>query len=141
MKKAFFLFVLIFSFKVFALSQELSTEDAQPAAVKSFQNHIIPMLGFQTLQTDEEDFIFSPSVNLQFMRIKSPGVESKAPDLIAIGAGYSMSYHTAGLGQDDVHQLHGCNLMGSLNAGKNSFVAMLASNGQIPFSHTRARFV
>ena len=128
MKKAFLLFVLIFCFKFFAVSQEPQ---------KLFQNHIISMLGFQALQTGEQDYIFSPSVNLQFMRVKMPGVESAQPDSIAIAAGYSQSYHTEGLGAEEIHQLHGCSLMASVNKDKNSYLAMIASNGQFPFSHIK----
>ena len=133
MKKVILLFVLFCFCNVIAISQEQTPEKSE----KFFQNHIIPILGFQTLQTESEDFIFSPSINLQFMRSKKPDVETNAPDLIAIGAGYTQSYHTQGLGPDDVHQIHGCSLMGNVSKDKNSYVAMVASSGQVPFSHVK----
>ena len=79
----------------------------EPAWEKPFQNHVLTALGFQAIQTAEKDFVFTPSVNLQYMRIKSEGVEAKGPDTIMLGAGYSQNIFTAGLGPDNVKQLYG----------------------------------
>jgi len=114
------------------ISESTGTEEAKPQ--KDFQNHLIPVLGFQALQIEEKDFILSPSINLQFMRTKSKGVESAQPDLLVIGGGYSQNYYTCGIGPDRIKSLHSVNLLASLGWGKHSFTGMLASGGEIPFS-------
>lgn len=101
---------------------------------KEFQNHVLTAIGFSALQVEEKDFVLSPSVNAQYMRIKNQGVEAKGPDAIVIGGGYSLDHFTKGLGPEEADNFHGINLMGNVVAGKNSFIAMLASSGEIPFS-------
>lgn len=115
----------------------IKTENTTDSQVKAFQNHIIPVLGFNTLQTDEKDFMLQPSVTLQFMRAKNSEVESKQPDMIALAAGYSQNYFTSGLGEDNVKTLHGVNVMGTLSQGKNNYTVIAGSTGQIPFSDIR----
>lgn len=111
-----------------------AVEAVEAAPVKAFQNHLVPVLGFSLLQTAEKDFVLSPSVNLQYIRVKTPGVESHQPDAVVISGGYSQNYFTAGLGPDSVKRLHNISLMGNLSFGKNSFVGMLSSGGEVPFS-------
>lgn len=149
MKKLILLFITFSVFCALFSAQEVLETDEQtnqsseinnsedPAQEKPFQNHVLSALGFQAIQTAEKDFIFTPSVNLQYMRIKSEGVESKQPDAIVIGAGYSQNIFTAPLGKDKVQNIHGVNLMGNLAIGKNSFMAMVASSGEVPFSNIR----
>ena len=116
------------------LSQEAQTsQDSQKIA----QTHFIPSAGFQALQIEEKDFVFTPSAGLQFVRSKNRLVESKHPDLIAAGINYSQNYCTTGLGPQRIKQIHGCSLMGSLANKKDSFVGMLASSGEVPFSHIK----
>lgn len=138
MKKYLLVLLSMFVVCAFAGAQEVSDAQQEVEAAeeikKPFQNHLLTMAGFSALQTDEKDFILSPSANLQFMHIKNEGVESKQPDAIVIGAGYSLDHYTQGLGPDEVDTFHNVNLMGNVVAGKNSFIAMVASGGEIPFS-------
>ncbi len=148
-KKIILLFITFSVFCALSGAQEVLESDEQTnlsseinnsedtAQVKPFQNHVLTALGFQAIQTAEKDFIFTPSVNLQYMRIKSEGVESKQPDAIMLGAGYSQNIFTTGLGPDNVKNLHSINLMGNLTMGKNGFMAMVASGGEAPFSDIR----
>ena len=119
------------------VSDELAEETQVQAAEenqKPFQNHLLTMAGFKALQTDEKDFVLSPSLNLQYMRFKNKGVESKQPDAIIIAGGYSLDHYTKGLGPDEVDNFHNINLMGNVAVGKNTFTGILAANGQVPFS-------
>ena len=141
MKKIFVLFVSLccLSFTVTAQEAEEETSVVEnatetPAEIKDFQNHIIPAFSFQTLQLEQKDFILSPSLNLQYMRIKNPGVVSSQPDSIAIGAGYSMDYFTAGLMSENIRRLHNANVLGSVGFGKNTIACMVPSGSEIPFS-------
>ncbi len=136
MKRLLQVFIILSLFCVSVAAQENEALELaeDTAAVKPFQNHIIPVLGFDLLQTDQKDFILTPSVNLQYMRVKSPGVESHQPDAIVIAGGYSQNYFTAGLGPDSVKRLHNINLMANLAFGKNTFVGMVSSGGEAPFS-------
>ena len=110
-----------------------SSQDTQKIA----HTHFVPSAGFQALQIEEKDFVFTPSAGLQFVRSKNRLVESKHPDLIAVGINYSQNYCTTGLGPQRIKQIHGCSLMGSLANKKDSFVGMLASSGEVPFSHIK----
>lgn len=137
MKKLLFILLTAFVFTSFAAAQEDLQENEVSEKTenqKPFQDHLLTMAGFSALQIDEEDFILSPSVNLQYMHIKNEGVESWQPDAIVIGAGYSMDHLTKGLGPKKADTFHGINLMGNLVAGKNSFIAMVAAGGEEPFS-------
>lgn len=139
MKKIVLTILTLCCLCVYAVSQEADasemTETSENESVqKDFSNMVIPVLNFKALQTEEEDFILSPALNFQYMRIKGNGVESKQPDALIIAGGYSMDYFTKGLGADQVQYLHNINLMGNLSYGKNSFVAMVASGGEQPFS-------
>ena len=127
MKKYLLLFVTICFFCAALVAQE---EDAFEAPDKPFQNHVMTALGFQAVQLEENDFVFTPSVNLQYMCTKSKGVESKLPDMIAIGAGYSQNIFTTGLGPDNVKKMQSVNLMASLSKGKNIFTSMVSSYGE-----------
>ena len=124
MKKIFVIFICLSLAVVNSFAQD-------------FKNHVMPSIGFDALQTGEEDFILNPSVNLQYMRIKNEGVESKQPDFLMLGAGYSQNYFTAGIGPDKINTVHGCNLMVNLGKADHSFMAMLASGGEAPFSHIK----
>ena len=117
---------------IFVVCASLTAQEEE--AAKPFQDHVLTMLGFKALQIEEEDYVLSPSVNLQYMHIKNEGIVSKQPDAIVIGAGYSLDHYTKGLGPDEVANFHGINLMGNVAAGKNSFMVMLASSGEVPFS-------
>ena len=142
MKKIVLVLFTMFVVCAFAGAQEVTEEQNEVSAEqtsseesqKPFQNHILTLAGFNALQVEEEDFILTPSLNLQYMRIKNKGVESKQPDAIVIGAGYSWDHFTTGLGPDKIDNFHGINLMGNISAGKNSFTAMVASSGEVPFS-------
>ena len=104
---------------------------------QDFQNHVMPSIGFNALQTGEKAFVLTPSVNLHFMRMKNEGVESSQPDFIMAGAGYSQSCFTCGIGPDQIKRSHGCNLMFNLAKEKNSFMAMLSAGGELPFSNIK----
>ena len=118
----------------FLSAQNEPEAESDSKVQKDFQNNILTMAGFQSLQTAEKDFVFTPSVNLQYMRMKNEGVISSQPDFLVIGAGYSLDHFTKGLGPDKVDNLHNCNLMSNFGWGKNSFTAMVASGGEVPFS-------
>lgn len=137
MKKILLILCTILIFCASLTAQNVSDEveeSSAPEEIKEpFQNHLLTMLGFNSLQIEEEDFVLSPSVNLQYMHLKNEGVESKQPDAIVIGAGYSLNHYTKGLGPDEVSNFHSVNLMGNLAAGKNSYMLMLASEGEVPF--------
>ena len=109
-------------------------EEAEAAAEKAFQTHLIPVFSFQSLQLEEKDFIHSPSVNLQFLGIKNQKVTSAWPDTIMFGAGYAMDYYTAAPGPEEKHRFHGANVMSNVSFGKNNLTAMVSSNSEIPFS-------
>ena len=130
MKKILLTIVTLCSLCAYAVSQD----DAEKKSQKDFNNMVMPMLSFKTVQTAEEDFILSPAINAQYMRMKNEGVESSQPDYLVIGAGYSLDHFTTGLGPDKVDNLHNCNLMGNFGWGKHSFLAMVASGGEVPFS-------
>lgn len=122
--------------------EELTSQNSQNAQAsqdsqKIAHTHFVPSAGFQALQIEEKDFVFTPSAGLQFVRSKNRLVESKHPDLIAVGINYSQNYCTTGLGPQRIKQIHGCSLMGSLANKKDSFVGMLASSGEVPFSHIK----
>ena len=131
MKKILLTIITICFCCTFAAAQEETTGQTEE---KDFSNLVMTAAGFQAVQIEEKDFIFSPSANLQFMRMKNEGVESAQPDSIVIGAGYSQDIFTKGLGPDQVKNLHGINLMGNVSLGKNSFMLMVASGGEVPFS-------
>lgn len=122
------------SVEVADIAETAGAEERKDTNIKPFNNHIIPVLGFGALQIEEKDFILTPSVNLQFMRTKSKGVESSQPDAVIIAAGYSQIYFTEGIGPDETKTFHGVNLMGNVISGKNTYMAMVASSGEIPFS-------
>ena len=100
-------------------------------------NHLMPSASFSALQIDSKDFVLSPSAGLQFMRIKNPKVQSHNPDLLMAGFSYSQNYFTQGLGAEQVKRIYGCSFMGNIMTGKNSFSAMVASNGEVPFSNIK----
>ena len=128
----FFLGVLLFAGEN---SEQTESAEKIESAEKAFQTHIIPALGFQTLQLDEKAFIHSPSVNLQFLGIKNQKVTSGLPDSIMIGAGYSMDYYTQAPASGNTKRFHGANIMASSGFGKNNLTAMFSSNAEIPFSN------
>lgn len=101
---------------------------------QNFKHHVMPMVGFDTVQTGDEDFVLSPSARVQFMSMKNEEVVSPLPDRIMLAAGYSQDYYTSGLGPDKVKRIHGCSLMAALAKEKNSGTFMLMSNGEVPFS-------
>ena len=104
---------------------------------KDFQNHIVPVLGFEALQIDEKDYLFTPSVAAQFIRVKSSGVESKQPDAVIIASSYGQTISTKGIGPDEVKTNHALSLMGNVVYGKNTITAMFANNGQVLFNDYR----
>lgn len=134
MKKILILLFLFSFFSALSTAQEAQVSEKDQ---KIAQNHFIPSAGFQALQIEEKDFVFTPSAGLQFVRTKNKLVESKHPDMIAAGINYNQNYCTAGLGPQSIKQIHGCSLMGSLANKKDSFVGMLASSGEVPFSHIK----
>ena len=134
MKKILILLFLFSFFSALSTAQEAQVSEKDQ---KIAQNHFIPSAGFQALQIEEKDFVFTPSAGLQFVRTKNRLVESKHPDMIAAGINYNQNYCTAGLGPQSIKQIHGCSLMGSLANKKDSFVGMLASSGEVPFSHIK----
>ncbi len=141
MKKIFLILTGFCLFCTFAAAQEnqIQTDDLQTAKVqKDFNNHIIPSIGFQAIQTGTSDFILSPSVSLQFMQIKDKTSQSSRPDLLAAGLSYSQDYYTDGIGPDKINRLHGASIFGNLSKGKNTFTLMLASNGEVPFSSLKS---
>ncbi len=154
-KKLFLLFICSAVFCAAISAQEASSEIEKESStenntessinmgenekpVKDFQNHIVPMLGFQTLQIAEKDFILSPSATLQFVRTKTPGVKSAQPDSIGIAANYGQSIFTKGIEPDDVKLFHSVSFMGSVGFGKNSITMMLANGGQVLFDDITA---
>ncbi len=114
--------------------EALSDQESQKESQKDFQNHVVPVLGFQTLQTDKKDFIFTPNAAVQFMRTKNKGVDSAQPDTIVAAASYSQLISTAGYGVDDIKNLHSLSLMGNIGFGKNLITAMFSTNGKQLFS-------
>ena len=135
-KNLLVLLIMLFTCTLLAAQDESQENEVSENTEeqKPFQDHLITMAGFSALQIDEEDFILSPSVNLQYMHIKNQEVEAKGPDAIVIGAGYSMDHFTEGLGPEKADTFHGINLMGNLVAGKNSFISMVAAGGEEPFA-------
>lgn len=133
MKKLFFIIFFFSQFFAIAFAQE-ETQPQPERAVQSPKNLFIPNLTFKMLQIDEKDFVFSPSANLQYARIKGQNTEAKGPDMIMAGLSYSQDYFTQGLGPDEVKRIHGCSAMLNITVGKNGFMGMLASNGEVPFS-------
>ena len=115
-------------------AEKAATLEENDVNQKPFTHHFAPVLGFSALQTGEKDCILTPSLNFQFMRIKNAGVESAQPDAVIIAAGYSQSRFTEGLGPDEVTTFHGVNLMGNVICGKNTYMAMVSSSGEVPFS-------
>ena len=99
-----------------------------------FKNRVMVMTGFDTVQTDEEDYMLNPSVAARYMRMKEEGVESSQLDRIMAAAGYSQNYYTSGIGPDGIKTTHGVNLMGSVAKGKNSGMLMVMSDGEELFS-------
>ena len=115
-------------------AQENAEALSNQAAQKDFRNNFVPVLGFKALQTDEKDFIFTPNVAAQFMRIKSKGVESAQPDSIVAAASYSQLISTKGYGENEIKNLHDLSLMGNIGFGKNLITAMFSINGKQLFS-------
>ena len=101
---------------------------------KDFQNHVIPVLGFQALQTGEKDFIFTPTAALQFMRTKNKDVKSAQPDSITAAVSYSQLISTVGYGEDEIKNLHSLSLMGNVGFGKNMITAMFSTSGKAIFT-------
>ncbi len=137
MRKIFFLIFFISQVFAIAFAQEESQTQPEQASAQTAQNTrnlFIPAVSFKMLQLDERDFVFSPSANLQYIRIKGQNTEVKGPDMIMAGLSYGQDYFTQGLGPEEVNRIHGCSAMLNITAGKNSFMGMLASNGQVPFS-------
>ncbi len=114
--------------------EEVVTESENKKIFKDFQNHIVPVLSFQTLQVDEKDFVFTPSATLQFIRTKTPGVKSAQPDSIGIAASYGQSIFTKGIGPEKVKNIHSISLMGSVGFGKNAITLMASNGGQVLFN-------
>ena len=133
MKKLLILIILIFQAFAFAFAQE-EPEQASAQEAQNPRNLFIPSISFKMLQIDDKDFVFSPAANFQYVRLKGQNTQAKGPDMIMAGLGYSQDYFTQGLGPEEVNRIHGCNVMLNIAAGKNTFVGMLASNGQVPFS-------
>ena len=97
-------------------------------AAEEVQNHFIPLAGMKYVQTDSDDYLLSPSGGLQYMRIMP---ESR---VFSLAANSSYNYYHRGFGEDGVKSFHGVSLMSSYNSGKNSFTAMIGSQGEVPFS-------
>ena len=131
MKKILLTIVTLCSLCAYAVSQD----DAEKETQKDFQNHIVPVLGFQALQTDEKDFLFTPTAAVQFMRTKSEGVESAQPDTVVAAASYSQLISTVGYGVDEIKNLHSLSLMGNIGFGKNLITAMFSNSGKQLFSN------
>ena len=139
MKKILLTILTLCCLGAYAVSQEAEASENTETSVnegvqKDYANMFIPIVNFKALQTDEKDFVLTPAVNFQYMRMKNEGVEAKGPDALIISGGYSTDYFTKAVGKDEVQYLHNVNLMGNLGFGKNTFVAMLASGGEVPFS-------
>ena len=137
MKKLFLLIIFILQFFAIAFAQEESEaqpEQASEQAEQSRRNLFIPTITFKMLQIDEKDFVLSPAANLQYMRIKGKDSQTKGPDMITAGFSYSQDYFTRGLGPREVQRIHGCSALLNISAGKNGFMGMVASNGELPFS-------
>ena len=126
--------VLMCLFCAFLSAQEEAETKADAKPQKDFQNHVVPVLGFQALQTDEKDFIFTPNAAVQFVRTKSEGVESAQPDTIMAAASYSQLISTVGYGVDEIKNLHALSLMGNIAFGKNMITAMFSNSGKQLFS-------
>ena len=114
-------------------SQEKNEEEK-----KDFRNFIIPSLDFNVLQIGEKDFCFSPVASLQFMRIKNSEVISSQPDSILLSASYAPTIFNNGIGDDEVKMLHSLSFVGSVGFNKNLLMALVSSNGEIPFSDIRS---
>ena len=122
MKKIFFVSVIL-----------LFAEAVLTAQTKK---HVVPMLGFQMLQTDEKDFVLSPSAALQYMCVEN--LEDPSSDGLVLAAGYALNHHMQALGPESVKNTHSINLFGSYTFGKNNFVGIVNSEGEIPFSSIQA---
>lgn len=138
MKKLIFLLIIFSQIFTFAFSQEESETETEIEKIEEkSRNLFIPTISFKMLQIDEKDFVLSPSGNFQYMRIKGKDSQSKGPDMIGAGLSYSLDHFTQGLGPRDVKNIHGCSAMLNLRTGKNSFMGMLASTGELPFSSVK----
>ena len=62
--------------------------------------HVVPMLGFQMLQTDEKDFVLSPSAALQYMCVEN--LEDPSSDGLVLAAGYTLNHYMQALGPESV---------------------------------------
>lgn len=120
--------IIMFCLCGFLYAEDANADKAESDEKPQTQNHIISLAGIEYLQTDEDQALLSPSAGLQFMRIMPQ------TGLFTLAANYSLDYYKAGFGADSVKDFHGISLMGNYNAGKNTFMAMLASQGQQPFS-------
>lgn len=138
MKKLLFLIIIFSQIFTFAFSQEESETETEIEKIEEkARNLFIPTISFKMLQIDEKDFVLSPSANFQYMRMKGKNSLSKGPDMLAVGLSYSLEHFTKGLGSRDVKNIHGCSAMLNIRAGKNSFMGMLASTGELPFSSVK----
>ena len=122
MKKIFFVSVIILF--------------VQAVLTAQMKKHVIPALGFRMLQTDEKDFVLSPSAGLHYICVED--MEDPASDGVVLGAGYTLNHYIQPVGPDHVQYTHGINLLGSYTAGKNSFMGMAETDAEIPFSSFQA---
>lgn len=122
MKKLFFISVIILFVEAVLTAQ--------------MEKHVVPVLGFQMLQTDEKDFVLSPSAGLSYICVED--MEDPASDGVVLGAGYTLNHYMQPIGPDGVKNTHGINLLGSYTAGKNSFMGMVETCAEIPFSSFQA---
>jgi len=145
MRKLFFCFCIISCFCCFVSAQETAQDSAESEGKEDkdqgdFRNFFVPDLSFQALQIGEEDWVFSPSASLRYIRTKKAGVKSSQPDSIVASVSYTPNIFTSGLGDDNVKYLHSLSLMGSTGFGKNNLLALVSSNGEVLFSDIRTLF-
>lgn len=95
-------------------------------------SHIIPIVGFQ-LVNEDDNFVLTPAVGLQYTRLDNRDDTSVLPDGILGSLIYTQDYFTQGIDSTDANRVHVINALFDWRVNRNDFLFNIKSAAESPF--------
>ena len=138
LKKVLSLFLAAFMAVTFIFAEEPAEEESVEAEKSEdkenepdFTNIFVPGVDFKMLQFDDSEYIFTPAFSFGFVRTKSEGVDSCAPDLFMIQAECSNAFFTKSIVPEGDKIFESFGISEKLVWGKNSFGFSFGTMGMV----------
>lgn len=113
--------------------EELAASDESESQenVPDFKNTFIPGVDFNMLQFDDSEYIFTPAFSFGFVRAKSEGVDSCAPDLFMLSVNSSYAFFTKSIVPEGDKYFNSFGIAEKMVWGKNTFGFSFGTMGMV----------